>query len=106
MRLHLRLLQPSRLTTPPGSIPGESIQNKTVTAAQIESAIESEPLEIHSSQYSYQRDYLSGHLSDELENGNPVEFARQYLAAARRAMLHELQAIGAPNEIIELVFAP
>jgi len=72
-----------------------------MNASQIENAIESETLEIHSNQYSYQREYLA----DKLENGNPTEFARQYLAAARRAVLHELQAIGAPNEIIESVFA-
>jgi hypothetical protein len=76
-----------------------------MNASQIENAIESEDLEIHSSQYSYQRDYLAGCLPEELENGSPVEFARQYLAAARRAVLHELQAIGAPSEIIEAVFA-
>jgi hypothetical protein len=72
---------------------------------QIENIIESEPLEIHSSQYSYQRQYLSDCLAEELENGNPTEFARQYLAASRRAVLHELQSIGAPDEIIESVFA-
>lgn len=71
---------------------------------QIESKIESEELEIHSSQYSYQREYLAAHLPEELESGNPVELARQYLAASRRAVLHELQAIGAPDEIIESVF--
>ena len=76
-----------------------------MNASQIENAIESETLEIHSSQYAYQREYLADYLADELENGNPTEFARQYLAAARRAVLHELQAIGAPDEIIESVFA-
>jgi hypothetical protein len=75
-----------------------------MTATQIENQIESETLEIHSSQYSYQRDYLASCLPEELENGDPVEFARQYLAAARRAVLHELQAIGAPNEVIESVY--
>ena len=76
-----------------------------MTASQIEQQIESEPLEIHSSQYSYQREYLDSALAEELANGDPVEFARQYLAASRRAMLHALQAIGAPEEIIETVFA-
>lgn len=76
-----------------------------MTADQIENFIESETLEIHSSQYSYQRDYLSDSLTSELENGDPVGFARQYLAASRRAVLHELQAIGAPDEVIEAVFA-
>ena len=77
-----------------------------MTASQIEQQIESEKLDIHSSQYSYQRDYLDSCLPEELAEGNPVEFARQYLAAARRAMLHALQAIDAPAEIIESVFAP
>ena len=77
-----------------------------MTASEIENAIESETLEIHSSQYSYQRSYLADYLPEELESGDPVEFARQYLAAARRAILHELQAIGAPPEIIESVFTP
>lgn len=77
-----------------------------MTASQIEQQIESEKLDIHSSQYSYQRGYLADMLPEELENGDPVEFARQYLAAARRAVLHELQAIGAPAEIIRTVFAP
>lgn len=77
-----------------------------MTTSQIESAIESETLEIHSSQYSYQRQYLADHLPHELENGDVVEFARQYLAASRRALLHELQQIYAPAEIIENVFNP
>lgn len=77
-----------------------------MNASQIENQIESEPLEIHSSQYSYQREYLASCLPEELSDGDPVWFARQYLAAARRAVLHELQAIGAPPEIIEAVFAP
>ena len=74
--------------------------------ASLEQQIESEKLDIHSSQYSYQRDYLDSALADELANGDPVEFARQYLAAARRSVLHALQAIDAPTEIIESVFAP
>jgi hypothetical protein len=75
-----------------------------MTATEIENRIESEPLEIHSSAYSYQRTYLDEILADELENGDPVEFARAYLAASRRAMLHALQSIGAPDEIIQAVF--
>jgi hypothetical protein len=76
-----------------------------MTASDIENSIESEKLDIHSPQYSYQREFLTDHLVDELENGDPVEFARQYLAAARRAVLRELQAIGAPAEVIQQVFA-
>ena len=77
-----------------------------MNASQIENAIESETLDIHSSQYSYQRDYLAACLSEELSDSDPVKFARQYLAAARRAVLHELQAIGAPDEVIRQVFNP
>ena len=55
--------------------------------------------------YEYHREYLAEYLPEELSSGDPVEFARQYLAAARRAVLHELQAIGAPDEIIEKAFA-
>jgi hypothetical protein len=71
----------------------------------IENQIESEPLNIHGPAYSYQRDYLSDALPDALENGDPVSTAREYLAAARRAVLHELQAIGAPDEVIQAAFA-
>ena len=74
--------------------------------AWLEQQIESEPLEIHFSRSSYMGEYLAGCLTEELENGDPVEFARQYLAAARRSVLHALQAIDAPAEIIESVFAP
>lgn len=77
-----------------------------MTATIIESTIESEPLEIHCSAYSYQRDYLASALPEALENGDPVAVAREYLAASRRALLHELQAIGAPDEIIQSVFRP
>ena len=76
-----------------------------MTASQIENAIESETLDIHSSVYSDSREYLAEMLTEELENGDVVAFARNYLAASRRAMLHELQAIGAPDKIIESVFA-
>ena len=76
-----------------------------MTASQIENTIESETLDIHSSAYSSARQALAETLTEELENGDVAEYARNYLAAARRAMLHELQAIGAPDEIIESVFS-
>jgi len=56
-----------------------------MTASDIENRIESEPLNIHSPAYSWQRDFLASHLADELENGDPVAFAREFLAASRRA---------------------
>lgn len=76
-----------------------------MTASQIEQQIESEPLDIHCHTYSDARDYLDEMLAEELENGDPVAFAMNCMAAYRRAMLHALQSIGAPEEIIETVFA-
>ena len=77
-----------------------------MTASQIENTIESEPLDIHCHTYSDAREYLDEMLAEELENGDPVAFAMNCMAAYRRAMLHALQAIDAPAEIIESVFAP
>jgi len=76
-----------------------------MTTTDIENRIESEPLNIHSPAYSWHRDFLASHLADELESGDPVAFAREFLAASRRAVLHELQALGAPDESIARAFA-
>lgn len=74
-----------------------------MTATEIESAIESEKLDIHCAAYSDTREYLEERLKDELENGDVVDFARNHMAAVRRAMLHSLQELYAPAQIIEEV---
>jgi len=71
----------------------------------IQHQIESEPLEIHSYAYSRQRVYLDEMIEEELENGDPIKFARQYLAASRRAVLHALERVNAPTEQIKAAFA-
>ena len=76
----------------------------TMTATQIEKSIESETLDINCYAYSDARKYFDEMLAEELENGDPVSFARNCMAAYRRAILHSLQSIEAPNEIIESVF--
>ena len=74
-----------------------------MNAKQIESAIESEPLDIHCYAYSDVREYLDEMMKEELENGDVLKFAKNCMAAYRRAMLHSLQYIDAPDEIIEAV---
>ena len=74
-------------------------------AKEIINAIESEDLNIHSPSYSSQRDVLDEMISDELENGDVIAYARSYMAAARRAMLHSLQFVDAPDDAIESIFA-
>jgi hypothetical protein len=76
-----------------------------MTAAQIENRIESEPLNIHNQSYSSAREILREMLGHELENGDAIAFAREYMASQRRAMLHELQAVGAPDEVIAAILA-
>ena len=78
----------------------------TMTATQIKETIEAEKLDILCYAYSDAREYFDEMLADELENGDPVSFARNCMAAYRRAMLRSLQSICAPDEIIESVFAP
>jgi hypothetical protein len=73
-------------------------------SSEIVNKIESELLHIDEYHYSMQREYLNEMLADELEHGDPVEFAREYLAASRRAVLHALQEIDAPDDIIETIF--
>jgi hypothetical protein len=76
-----------------------------MTTTEIENQIEAEPADIFSYAYESGRAYLDGHLSDELAGGDPVAFARSYIATARRALLHSLQEINAPAEIIAKVFS-
>lgn len=72
--------------------------------SEIVNKIESEPLLIHGYQYEMQREYLNEMLANELENGDVVKFSRQYLAASRRAVLHALQEIDSPDDIIKRIF--
>ena len=71
-----------------------------MTASLIEKEIESEPLDLHCHAYSNSRQYLDEMLAHELENGDVIEFAKNCMAAYRRAMLHALQSIDAPGEVI------
>lgn len=71
---------------------------------ETEIQIESEPANLHSYAYVSQREYLDEMLADALENGDPIAFAREYLALARRAVLHGLQSINAPDDAIAAAF--
>lgn len=78
--------------------------NKIMKVSEIVNKIESEPLHIEGYHYMMQREYLNEMLANELEHGDVVGFACQYLAASRRAVLHALQEIDAPDDIIERIF--
>ena len=72
----------------------------------IKDQIESEPLNIRGRSYARQRGYTDALLAWHYLDSDPIKACREYLAASRRAMLHSLEAVHCPDEIIKAIFAP